>query len=91
MKVKLSERVRRAVDGDAAAGREIDANRMTIVDDFQRRGFVINLNRGERRIFLRVLSIDRRLALAGLAGSETRIEVAPVRWAICAGVSPVRA
>ena len=82
VEVKLCERVGGAVDGDAAAGGEIDANRVAIVDDLQGRGFVVNLNRGERGVLLRTLDIDRGLALAGLAGGETGS-----RSAQCAGPS----
>src|SRR4029078_11009291 len=70
-----------AADGDAAAGRVVDLNRVTVVDDVQRRGLIGELNR--RKIGrLRRSDVDRRLRMARLAGAESLVERAPVIGAV---------
>lgn len=88
VEMKLDERKRDAVDGNAAAGSVEDLDGVAVVEDFQRRKLIIEMDRSELG-GLRVHDIERRLMLAGLAGGEIGREVAPVVRAVGAGVGPV--
>ena len=89
MEMKLDERQRDAVDGDAAAGRVLDLDGMAVVEDFQRRELVIEMD-GSEIGRLRVHDIERRLMLAGFAAGEIGREIAPMVGAVGSGVGPVR-
>ena len=88
MEMELDESVLLAADGDAVAGIEIDLDRVAVVDDFQGRGLVIELDRGEIGFF-GAFDIDGRLALAVFAKLPGGIEIAPVIGAVGAGIAPV--
>src|SRR5271155_3549091 len=89
VKMVLHQRQRGSVDGDAAAGLVIDLNGVAVVDDFQRRKFVVEMDGSQLR-GLRVDDINGRLALACLARGKIGRKVAPMVRAIRSAVTPVR-
>jgi hypothetical protein len=89
VEMELDQRQRCSVDGDAAAGLVVDLDGVAIVDDLQRRKFVIKLY-GSQLGRLSADDIDGGLALAGLTSGEIGLKVAPVLGAFRSAVTPVR-
>src|ERR1700735_3212574 len=81
MKMKLHERILLAVHGNAASCLILNEDGMAVVDDCHRRELVIKFDCLQIRR-CRSLDVDGRLALSGFAGSETRVEIAPMLRAV---------
>jgi hypothetical protein len=81
VEMELDQRVRFAIDGDAVAGCVVDLNRVAVVDDFERRRLIIELDRC--KVLFRTLDVDRGLPLARLAGCVVGLKIAQ-----CDGPSP---
>src|SRR4029077_710172 len=67
VEVKLFQLVLLVTNADKAARGVVDLDGMAVVDDMERRRFVVELNRGQIS-FLRLADIDWRLVLPKLAG-----------------------
>src|ERR1700733_5260425 len=89
MEMKLNERILFAVHHDAAPCLILDEDRVAVVDDCHRRELVIKSN-GLQIRRRRSLDIYGRLALSGLAGGKTRVQIAPMLRAVRARITPVR-
>jgi len=86
----LDELVGLAVDCQGAAGLDIDLDAVAIVDDVQRRGFIIeNQSRKGPAVNVVRADIDGRLHLAGATGRILRVQVRPVRRATLTGIGPM--
>jgi hypothetical protein len=75
--------------GDETAGRVIDLNRVTVVDDMERRPLIGELNRREIGC-LGAPDINRGLVSAQLARTEGLVELAPMVGAVNAAIAPMR-
>src|SRR5262245_64985293 len=89
MEVKLLQLVACSADGDRTAGRVVDLDRMSVVDDMQRRGAVCEIYLRQVCRF-RSPNVDGRLMLAQFTGSKVLVELAPVARAFRAPVGPMR-
>ena len=78
VEVELHELVARPADVDPAARRVVHLDRVAVVDQLERRGLVVELDRRQVRR-LGAADVDRRLDLAELAGGERLIEFSPLR------------
>src|ERR1700722_1358651 len=88
VKMELHQRQRCSVDGDATSRLVIDLDGVAIVDDFQRRKFVVKVDGSQLRR-LRTDNVNGGLALAGFAGGEIRLEVAPMLRAFRSAITPM--
>src|ERR1700689_650901 len=88
VKMELHQRQRGSVDGDAAARVGVDLDGVAVVDYFERRKFVVEMDGSQFRS-LRADDINGGLALAGLTSSKIRRKVAPVIGAFRSAIAPV--
>jgi hypothetical protein len=88
VEVELDQLVARSADVDRAPGRVVHLDRVAVVDQLQRRGLVVELDR--RQVGrLGAADVDRRLHLAELAARERLVEPAPFGRAAVLAVRPV--
>src|SRR5262249_38694339 len=87
MKVELNHLIRMPADRYLAARSVVRLNAVAVVNDLQRRGPVVELERWQRR-FLSALNVDRRLFFSQLACAVVGFDFAPVTRPFGSAVRP---
>ena len=87
VKVELLERVFLVANQNKAARAVVDHDRVTVIDDVQRRRLVVEMDRRQGS-FLRIADVNGGLVVSSLARCELRFQITPMARSTLPVVTP---